>query len=143
MSIALIVELFVALLLIVTIAYCITLSRKLQRLKADEEVMRQVIGDLVQATGKAEYSIRALRATAEECEQVISDRLNSAKTVVSEIDSKRRSIQLELMQLIDIMQQLEQRRKAAVPTLPNADDAPAIDEAARATALDRLRRRAA
>ncbi|MEM9205480.1 MAG: DUF6468 domain-containing protein [Pseudomonadota bacterium] len=143
MSVTLIVELVVAILLATTIGYCIALSRKLQRLKTDEEAMREMVASLIQATGKAEYSIRALKATAEECEHTISDRLDAARGVISEIDGKRKLVQSELVELIEVLHALEGRRAEAKAQLPVMGVDPGDDPSLVSSALDRLRKRAA
>jgi hypothetical protein len=49
-----IIEMLVAILLALTIAYCISLNRRLKLLKADEQSLRATISELVTATEIAE-----------------------------------------------------------------------------------------
>ena len=44
------IEGLVAILLMVTVGYCIVLNRRLQRLKADEHSLKATIGELITAT---------------------------------------------------------------------------------------------
>ena len=49
-SLGVMIETLVALLLIVTIGYCMLLNARLKRLKADEHSLKAVIGELITAT---------------------------------------------------------------------------------------------
>ncbi|MEM6666521.1 MAG: DUF6468 domain-containing protein [Pseudomonadota bacterium] len=89
MMFSLFLEGVVAVLLVVTICFCLLLSRRLKRLKADEAVLRSIVADLVQSTGKAESSIRALRATAEECEHTLAGRLQKAESLLLDMRRER------------------------------------------------------
>ena len=53
----LVIEGLVAVLLIVTIGYCILLNKRLQRLKADEQSLKATIAELITATEIAERAI--------------------------------------------------------------------------------------
>src|SRR3954465_9546437 len=63
------IESLVALLLMLTIGYCMLLNKRLTRLKADEHSLKAVIGELITATEIAERAIggrrRAVRAVNE------------------------------------------------------------------------------
>jgi hypothetical protein len=74
-----VIEGFVALLLLVTIGYCVMLNRRLKRLRADEETLRRTIAELVQATDIAERAIRGLQETARQCDDELSDKLGRAE----------------------------------------------------------------
>lgn len=73
-----IVEGAVAILLALTIGYCVVLNQRLKRLHADKEMLRQVIADLVQATNLANTAIAELKVTAREAEASLSTRLDMA-----------------------------------------------------------------
>ena len=51
------VEGTVAILLVITVAYCFLLNRRLHRFRADEHAFRTVIGELITATETAERAI--------------------------------------------------------------------------------------
>jgi Domain of unknown function (DUF6468) len=74
------IELAVVVLLGFTVAYCIILDRRLQRLRADEKSMRQTVVDLGLATDRAERSIDALRQGITEWESTIGARVRAAET---------------------------------------------------------------
>ena len=58
----------VAILLVLTIGYCMLLNRRLKLLKSDEHSLRATISELVTATDIAERAIAGLKLTVEECE---------------------------------------------------------------------------
>jgi hypothetical protein len=65
-SFGLVIESLVAVLLLVTIAYCMLLNRRLKRLKADEQSMRAMIAELITATGTTLSAKLAKQVTAGE-----------------------------------------------------------------------------
>jgi hypothetical protein len=80
------IEMLVAVLLALTIAYCISLNRRLKLLKADEQSLRATISELVTATEIAERAIGGLKLTVEECEAGLGARLRSADRFTAELD---------------------------------------------------------
>jgi hypothetical protein len=81
-----IVEMLVAILLALTIAYCISLNRRLKLLRADEQSLRATISELVTATEIAERAIAGLKLTVDECEAGLGTRLRSADRFIAELD---------------------------------------------------------
>jgi hypothetical protein len=81
-----IVEMLVAILLALTIIYCISLNRRLKLLKADEQSLRATISELVTATEIAERAIAGLKLTVQECEAGLGERLRSADRFTAELD---------------------------------------------------------
>ena len=79
LPIGMIIEGLVAVLLLVTIGYCFTLNRRLQRLRADEETLRATISELMTATEIAERAILGLKATASEADKNLGARLQAAE----------------------------------------------------------------
>jgi hypothetical protein len=79
LSTGLVVEGAVAVLLALTIGYCIVLNGRLKRLHADREVLRQMISDLVGATNLANQAIKELKATAVEADLTLNTRLDEAE----------------------------------------------------------------
>jgi hypothetical protein len=78
MSLGLIVEGAVALLLAVTIGYCMILDRRLKRLHADRETMQKMVTDLVQATALANAAVNELKTAALESDARLSERITEA-----------------------------------------------------------------
>jgi hypothetical protein len=81
-----IVEMLVAILLALTIVYCVSLNRRLKLLKADEQSLRAVISELVTATEIAERAIAGLKLTVQECEAGLGERLRSADRFTADLD---------------------------------------------------------
>lgn len=80
-----IIESVVAVLLVITIGYCFLLDRRLKRLKADEQVLKTTIADLVCATDAAERATAGLKLTVEECDDSLGRRLKVAEAMSANI----------------------------------------------------------
>src|ERR1700679_3940454 len=85
-GLGMIIDGLVALLLIVTIGYCMMLNRRLKRLKADEHSLRATISELVTATEIAERAIAGLKLTVQESEAGLGERLRSADRFTADLD---------------------------------------------------------
>jgi hypothetical protein len=72
------IETLVALLLIVTIGYCILLNTRLKRLKADEHSLRAVIRELITATEIAERAIGGLKLTVRDVNEHLGGQIAAA-----------------------------------------------------------------
>jgi hypothetical protein len=72
------IESLVAILLLLTIAYCVMLNNRLKRLKADEQALKATIAELITATEIAERAVAGLKTTAQECDQTLGERLRAA-----------------------------------------------------------------
>lgn len=81
-SFGLVIESLVAVLLLLTIGYCMLLNRRLKRLKADEQSMRAMIAELITATEIAERAIGGLKVTVRECDENLGAQL-TAGTILS------------------------------------------------------------
>ena len=79
LPLGLLVEGAVAVLLALTIGYCIVLNQRLKRLHADKDVMRQMVADLVGATNLANQAIKELKQTAVEADLSLNARLEEAE----------------------------------------------------------------
>ena len=72
------IESLVAVLLLLTIGYCILLNKRLQRLKADEHSLKAVIGELITATEIAERAIGGLKHTVRDVNEHLGSQLAAA-----------------------------------------------------------------
>lgn len=88
LPLSLIIEGLVAVLLIITIGYCMLLNGRLKRLRADEEGLRATIAELLTATEIAERAIQGLRTTSAQCEQQVGQRLHDAAQVSDQLSAK-------------------------------------------------------
>lgn len=69
------VESMVAILLLLTILYCVRLNNQLRLLKADEQSLRATISELITATEIAERAIASLKTTMRDGELALGPRL--------------------------------------------------------------------
>ena len=79
------IESVVAVLLTVTIGYCIVLNKRLQRLKADEMSLKATISELITATEIAERAIAGLKLTVRDCDKNLGERLRTAEQFSADI----------------------------------------------------------
>ena len=83
---SLLIESLVAVLLVLTIGYCMILNRRLKRLRADESSLRATIAELVTSTTVAERAIEGLRRAVSESDATLGERLRTAERVSSELE---------------------------------------------------------
>ena len=79
------VEGSVAILLILTIGYCVILNNKLNRLHADRDALKQMVADLLHATNLAQSAIGGLKEAATEAESTLDARLMDAERFAIEL----------------------------------------------------------
>ena len=77
-SLGLAIESLVAILLVVTIAYCVLLNNRLKLLKADEASLKATIGELITVTEIAERAIGGLKHTVRDVNQNLGSEIASA-----------------------------------------------------------------
>jgi hypothetical protein len=77
--ITLVAEGLVAVLLVITIGYCMVLNSRLKRLRADEQGLRATISELVTATEIAERAIGGLKEAAVSCDRTLASRMREAE----------------------------------------------------------------
>jgi hypothetical protein len=73
------VEGAVAVLLALTIGYCVVLNQRLQRLHQDKDAMRQMVADLISATNLANQAIKEMKSSAVEADLALTARLEEAE----------------------------------------------------------------
>ncbi|ODT72295.1 MAG: hypothetical protein ABS75_04050 [Pelagibacterium sp. SCN 63-23] len=79
LPLGLFIEGAVAVLLALTIGYCVVLNQRLKRLHQDKDVMRQMVADLVGATNLANQAIKELKSSAVEADLALTARLEEAE----------------------------------------------------------------
>jgi hypothetical protein len=72
------IESLVAILLLLTIGYCMLLNARLKRLKADEHSLKATIAELITATEIAERAIGGLKHTVRDVNENLGNQLTSA-----------------------------------------------------------------
>ncbi|MBX9650086.1 MAG: chemotaxis protein [Xanthobacteraceae bacterium] len=77
-SLGIAIESLVAVLLMLTIGYCMLLNNRLKRLKADEHSLKATIGELITATEIAERAIGGLKHTVRDVNEHLGSQLTAA-----------------------------------------------------------------
>jgi hypothetical protein len=77
-SLGIAIESLVAILLMLTIGYCMLLNTRLKRLKADEHSLKATIAELITATEIAERAIGGLKHTVRDVNENLGNQLNAA-----------------------------------------------------------------
>ena len=72
------IESLVAILLLLTIGYCMLLKTRLKRLKADEHSLKATIAELITATEIAERAIGGLKHTVRDVNENLGNQLTAA-----------------------------------------------------------------
>ena len=79
------IESLVAILLLLTILYCVRLNNQLKLLKADGSTMQRTIAELVTGTENAERAISSLKATVREADHSLGESLTLAERYSAEL----------------------------------------------------------
>src|SRR5262249_42462467 len=79
------IEGLVAVLLLLTIGYCMLLNKRLQRLKADEHSLKATIGELITATEIAERAIGGLKHTVRDVNENLGSQLAAANQMTAQL----------------------------------------------------------
>jgi len=139
-GIGLIIEALVAILLLVTIGYCMVLNKRLKRLKADERALKATIAELITATEMAERAVAGLRSTAHECESTLGERLVSAEQCCAELNRQVKAGDLVIERLARVVvasRKLDEVQPvAAAPAAPALPPPPAPPKPATAASAD-------
>src|ERR1700758_405155 len=107
------IESLVAILLMLTIGYCMLLNARLKRLKADEHSLKAVIAELVTATEIAERAIGGLKHTVRDVNEHLGSQLASAAQMSDQL--KR-----QLAEGDHVVRRLSKIAIAARPSSPEA-----------------------
>ena len=137
-SFGVMIESLVAILLLLTIGFCIVLDRRLKKLKADEQVLKATISELITATEIAERAIAGLKLTVRDTDNSLSERLHDGARLS---DGLARQIDAGNAILERLAQITIAARPATMPETAHLPDAHATALAAQAFAT-RARARA-
>jgi Domain of unknown function (DUF6468) len=120
-SLGLAIESLVAVLLVVTIGYCVLLNARLKRLKADEHSLKAVIAELITATEIAERAIGGLKHTVRDVNENLGGQL-AAATHMSE------QLRRQLVESDNVVRRLSKIAIAARPqSASEAEEAPIVE----------------
>lgn len=96
----LMIESLVALLLMLTIGYCVVLNNRLKRLKADEHALKATISELITATEIAGRAVAGLKATAEDCDGTLGERMRAAERLSAGMERQLKAGEMLLGELL-------------------------------------------
>jgi hypothetical protein len=131
------IESLVAILLLLTILYCVRLNGQLKRLRADEATMKATIAELVTATETAERAISSLKTTVREADLSLGESLKLAERFTSELHRNTAAgaeVLHRLTQIAGVRQQVvaQAERPAKQPAKSVVPDPKSIVAAAQA-----------
>jgi chromosome segregation ATPase len=124
------IESLVAILLVVTIGYCMLLNTRLKRLKADEHSLKATIAELITATEIAERAIGGLKHTVRDVNENLGNQLNSASEMSLQLKKQLAESENVVRRLSRIA--VAARPVEAQPATPEATPAKAVAAAAQA-----------
>jgi chromosome segregation ATPase len=111
------IESLVAILLLLTIGYCMLLNKRLKRLKADEHSLKATIAELITATEIAERAIGGLKHTVRDVNENLGNQLTSAAQLSQQLKN-------QLAEGESVFRRLSKIAVAAKPAL--APEAPKV-----------------
>lgn len=132
------IESLVAILLLLTIGYCVVLNNRLKRLKADEQALKAMIAELITATEIAERAVAGLKTTAQECDQTLGERLRAADRCCTDLGEQVKAGEILMARLSRI---LAAARGGVEPTPPLPSPDPKALAAAAQAFAERARMR--
>ena len=127
-SLGIVIESLVAVLLMLTIGYCMVLNARLKRLKADEHSLKATIGELITATEIAERAIGGLKHTVRD----VNEHLGSQITAATQMSMHLKS---QLAEGDGVIRRLSKIAAAARPAAPEAEPAAAAPMVSAAKAV--------
>ena len=123
-SFGIVIESLVAVLLVLTIGYCMLLNTRLKRLKADEHSLKATIGELITATEIAERAIGGLKHTVRDVNENLGNQLTAASQMSQQLKK-------QLAEGDNVIRRLSRIAVAARPLsepepLPEVEAAPVV-----------------
>jgi Tfp pilus assembly protein PilO len=116
-SLGVAIESLVAVLLVLTIGYCMLLNKRLKRLKADEQTLKATIGELITATEIAERAIGGLKHTVRDVNENLGTQLASATEMSAQLKK-------QLAECDNVVRRLSKITVAARPSAAEPEPAP-------------------
>ena len=134
-SFGIVIESLVAVLLMLTIGYCMVLNSRLKRLKADEHSLKATIGELITATEIAERAIGGLKHTVRDVNENLGNQLTSASQMSQQLKKQLAegdNIYRRLSKIVLAARPSSEPEPEPQPAVTNVSSAKAIAAAARA-----------
>jgi len=127
-SLGIAIESLVAILLMLTIGYCMLLNSRLKRLKADEHSLKATIAELITATEIAERAIGGLKHTVRDVNVHLGDQLSAAAQMSDQLKK-------QLAEGDNVIRRLSKIAIAARPAIGAEPAAPAAPKLSAAQAV--------
>lgn len=127
-SLGIAIESLVAVLLLLTIGYCMLLNSRLKRLKADEHSLKATIAELITATEIAERAIGGLKHTVRD----VNEHLGSQLTAAAQMSDQ---LKKQLVEGDNVFRRLSKIVLAARPAIGTEPAAPAAPKLSAAQAV--------
>lgn len=121
LSMGLFIEAAVAVLMALTLGYCVILNRRLALLHADRESLKLMVGDLVVATNLANQAIKELKSTAVEADMTLSSRLEEAERFGIELANHINSGAAMMQRIVRLTNVARQHPVLAATPAPASD----------------------
>ncbi len=99
-SLGLIVEGLVSVLLVATIFYCISVNRKLERLRDEQQGMHSFIRELSVATANADKAIQGLRTTVQDSGAELAGQIDKGRNMSRQLKNEIESASQTMNKLI-------------------------------------------
>ena len=134
-SFGIVIESLVAVLLLLTIGYCMLLNTRLKRLKADEHSLKATIGELITATEIAERAIGGLKHTVRDVNENLGNQLTSAAQLSQQLKKQLAegdNVIRRLSRIAIAARPLSEPEAAPVAAAPRVSSAKAVAAAAQA-----------
>jgi hypothetical protein len=131
-SLGIAIESLVAILLMLTIGYCMLLNKRLQRLKADEHSLKATIGELITATEIAERAIGGLKHTVRDVNENLGSQLTAATQMSAHLKNQLAEGDSLIRRVSKIVQAARPATELAAAPAPAVSAAKAVVAAAEA-----------
>jgi uncharacterized protein DUF6468 len=119
------IEALVAVLLLVTIGYCMLLNKRLTRLKADEHSLKAVIAELITATEIAERAIGGLKLAVRDVNENLGAQLDEASQMSDHLKKQLAESDYVVRRLSKIAIAARPQSGAAATPAPEPEPEPA------------------
>jgi hypothetical protein len=112
------IEGLVAVLLVMTIGYCMLLNRRLAKLRSNESSFKVTIAELITATENAERAIAGLKIAVRDSNETLGARLRSSETVRSDLEKELERGEGVLARIMRIAEAADDARQHAPEPSP-------------------------
>ena len=120
------VELLVAMLLAVTIAYCVLVNRKLVQLRSDQSELKAIVRELHSATNQAEQAIAGLRLGAQNADRSLLEQIERVRDLDEHLRTNIEKGEALVLKLSAVTRGQQARQGERSDTPPEAPAAPQI-----------------